>query len=739
MLKFKIPFPKKTTNKRDLYRIIIMCTMYIAHILFIVQNISEIGFNVLCSTNNEVEIELNPNGPLFHNALYIAYKNQFIYNKVIWAKEVEKYLCRLEKGELEKPDELDGIEKLDEIEKLDGFNILERLDKLDGIEKLDEIANVMGGPRLYIKDVIVERNKIMMNILKNKIQEADICKDQDRRKYLIEYSHQLLLLFPSKYGIFSTVSEKEDSLSNYLLGQLDPTYSNRTVAALFILSQGVDLPIEVKKEKDGSRTINLVLNEKEERKVYIKQKISIGKENARNPEYSTEIEQLINFLRDCMKNPIFSSDNPKGIKEPTAYEEFMTGDFLNTPQFLIQSYIYEILDDNIVYNDIMVEIVNILISNIYFESDPDLVEKSKQLYNKCFLQLDNEDQIKIYNNTVKKYLADIKKLDSNESKHPWIPFKHRYSNLTHTRVQKPNLDTAESQIEAEEDAKYSNTVEFALLALFCCMMYDPVDNKYTTEHLSETFCLDVKEFFKRHDDPDQKITQKMQQEWSNILSNLKDSSIRYNKDKYELKSGLINILHVIKCIVGDEKMVNKAIMHVKGESKLRSSGRPDPRSKIDKLLIKLSKSTDLHIDEYSFKMEKVSENESDFFGRISLIYASDKRRNGLIFTISQTHMAIDIYPEEVFDLDSQEIYDQESNLILYTGFASFITKKYENPTSFIEYVILQRAKIHEEIIGARQYAIQYVHSDYVKEWIREDKNLPIDFIFLQGRIADMMD
>ncbi|EIJ87151.1 hypothetical protein NEQG_02671 [Nematocida parisii ERTm3] len=28
---------------------------------------------------------------------------------------------------------------------------------------------------------------------------------------------------------------------------------------------------------------------------------------------------------------------------PTNYEQFMTGEFLNTPQFLVQSYIYEFI------------------------------------------------------------------------------------------------------------------------------------------------------------------------------------------------------------------------------------------------------------------------------------------------------------------------------------------------------------------------------------------------------------
>ncbi|KAI5167529.1 hypothetical protein NEIRO02_2037 [Nematocida sp. AWRm79] len=701
-------------DKKKLYRIIIICTMYIAYILFIDQNISEVCFNVFCSTDKEIEIGFMPNGPLFQEALNISYKNQFMYNKIIWAKEVKKYLCRLEKGELEKPSEIYGIEKLTEIE------------------------NITSNPSIIVEEVIAERNEIMINILKTKIQEADICKDQDRRKYLIEYAHQLLLLFPSKYGIFSTVSEKEDSLSNYLLVQVDSTYSSRIVAVLFILSQGVDLPIEIKKEEDGSRSINLFLYGEE---AYIEQKIPIDKENEGNPEYITEIEQLINFLRDCMKNPIFSSDNPNGIKEPTTYEEFMTGDFLNTPQFLIQSYIHEIIDSQITHDYIKGEILTILLYIINSEFDPDLVEKSQQLYNKCFLKLNSitADQRKIHKATINKYWDDADELELNNDESQWIPFKHIDYRFTYTRVQKPNPNADESQIEVKEDAKYLNTVEFALLTLFCCIMYDPFQNKYTTEHLPKTFSSDVKEFFETHNDPNELITQEMQQEWSDILSNLNDSNIRYNKDKYELKSGLINILHVIKCIIGSEEEINDIITHVKGENTIHIPGVTTARVKMGNLLEKLSNNPEVYVCDYSFKMEKVSKNESDFFGWMSVLYEFDQWRNGLVFTISQTHMAVDIYPEEFIGSGSLENINQERELDIYKARASTIAERYKNPTSFIEYVILQRAKIEKIITNERQYARQYVHSDYVNEWLREDKNMPIDFIFLQGRIADMMD
>ncbi|KAI5168064.1 hypothetical protein NEAUS04_2766, partial [Nematocida ausubeli] len=165
----------------------------------------------------------------------------------------------------------------------------------------------------------------------NDLAYDDICEDKEKNEYLTQ-SHALLVkMFPSTDGSFSIVSGRQDSIYSFLIKDRVKPECMHIMAVLFLLSEQVDVPFTIETKKKEKK---LVLKSADGTTAYINQ-----------PRTNENLLSLIEFLKKYINNEGVNPSAMKGLfTAPTTYEQFMTGEFLNTSQFLIQSYIYEFID-----------------------------------------------------------------------------------------------------------------------------------------------------------------------------------------------------------------------------------------------------------------------------------------------------------------------------------------------------------------------------------------------------------
>ncbi|KAI5127449.1 hypothetical protein NEPAR04_0870 [Nematocida parisii] len=261
--------------------------------------------------------------------------------------------------------------------------------------------------------------------------------------------------------------------------------------------------------------------------------------------YYKEIEQIIVFLKSIVNDRFL---NPK-IKdavfiEPTSYDQFKTGEFLNTPQFMIQSYIYEFIGTKDMYIKFIEAVYTLLNDQINTASEKSSKElKSLQnLFNQCSIDKNKLTDVNNHATTIYKYKRLIDKLKT-------FPFTDSAQLPAYTKVML--YDRSEAGFVKEDCIGYSNCIESTLLGLFCGMLYNPKGQCYTVKSLPEN-AIDLKKFFTEYSSPVESVSQKMHEDWCAVVAGLPCNNIIYKKKEFrnEIISGLLNILYTIEEITG---------------------------------------------------------------------------------------------------------------------------------------------------------------------------------------------
>ncbi|OAG33651.1 hypothetical protein NEIG_02059 [Nematocida sp. ERTm5] len=189
-----------------------------------------------------------------------------------------------------------------------------------------------------------------------------IHEDEEKNKYLKEFAQQLINMFPSEYGVYSIESVKDDSFIQFLREHKDKSYSLNLLAALFLLAEGVDVPIEIVDEKGNTENKIIILEKKGiENEFFVNLSLTIEEGNEKNEKsaYHKKTEEIIDFFKRLV-DPADTLEVPEEFLMPTAYEEFLKGNFLCNPKFLIQSYIFEYIDSVEMYEEFVKSVYDIL-------------------------------------------------------------------------------------------------------------------------------------------------------------------------------------------------------------------------------------------------------------------------------------------------------------------------------------------------------------------------------------------
>ncbi|KAI5165406.1 hypothetical protein NEIRO02_0357 [Nematocida sp. AWRm79] len=607
-------------------------------------DIKEIGETVVIEDN---KLLVHPDGPLNPLRGYIMHRSGYMYNKRFYTPEINTMY------KLEKTDKVTASGKL--------------IYKYTRKPVDDEVYN-------------------------------DICEDKEKNEYLIQFHTQLIKMFPSSDESLSIISGVSDGLTSFLIKDKVRPQNMYILAVLFILSEQVDIPNNICIEKEKK----LILKSTDGKDTYIDQSLFIykkGETQSKNnlKKWCKDIKNLIKFLKAYIGN---NSTNPSAMKGllsvPTTYEQFKTGEFLNTPQFLVQSYIYEFIDTKDNYIKFVEAVYTLLSDQIKNEkSTAENIKRSKDLLDRCFIEED-----------ILSYVTNHTEVISNLNEKINSPRACSFINGTelpeYARV-KAYDRTCDKTID-DEDRKYSNCVESSILGLVCCLMYNPETRRYNTNHLSnKKETVPLKKFFRKHSVLTETTSQEMNQDWCKVVADLKNDNILYLKhETNELDSSLLNILYVVSDITGNKEEVLEEIESIKSNCN-NNTEQLDIELTIERSLTKifteLSNNKNIEVETEKFKVGRREDNKTDLFGNFSLFYNFNNIRSGISIGISSQHTGLDLVGD---------IFSSEDKKTVKESFIN-VQSEYNCPVSYTECIIKHYIDLELiKITGSNGYLTSFI-------------------------------
>ncbi|OAG33132.1 hypothetical protein NEIG_02545 [Nematocida sp. ERTm5] len=597
---------------------------------------------------------IHPTGPLNPLRGYIMYQGGYMYNKRFYTPEI---------------------------------NTMYKLEKTNKVQiNGDPIYNYIRKP---INDEVYN----------------DICEEKVKNEYLIQFHTQLIKMFPSTDGSLSIVSGKQDAMYSFLIKDRVQPQSMYILAALFLLSEGVTIPNDILCTEGGKR---LVLKSIYGKTTYIDQK-----------RPSNDLVNLFRFLKEYIDSSSANPNNMEGLSiEPADYEQFITGNFLNTKQFLIQSYIYEFIDTSENYTKFIEAVHTLLTEQIEnSESTPENIEKCRKVLESCFIKENDRLSVTGHNAIVYDFIEIINPIRA-------CPFIKRTELPAYARVKA--YDRTNGKELDDEDQKYSNCVEAGILGLVCCLMYAPENRIYTTDHLpNQEETMPLKDFFKKHSKPTETTSQEMSQDWCRVVADLKNSNVRYIREKNnELDSSLLNILYVISDITGNKEEVLKEIKHIEEICSSKEmhvlNGAHESLTKIFKAL---SNNGNLEVKSKGFTVGKNRGKKLDLFGEFNLLYKFNRIKNQISICISTQHTRLGL---------ERDLLTNGNNKSIKTRLTE-IQNKYSNANGYTESIIKHYINIEmSKMINMFTYMFEPAKS-IIRNSISTGGNNVLK-LFLYGRI-----
>ncbi|KFG26780.1 uncharacterized protein NESG_00936 [Nematocida ausubeli] len=211
-------------------------------------------------------------------------------------------------------------------------------------------------------------------------------------RYLSAYHAQLLKMFPSEHGDLSIETTRPNALTNFLRADHVKQDAKYILAALLLLSEEIDVQIGV--DHSGERK-RLVIKSKtcKGKKFADVELYAAGIDPATNLRidsiYQSEVEEIVNFCVRC-KDRIVIRKAPAFVM-PSSQEAFDTGDFLNSLEFLMQTYIYHFIDSLAEYASFVEAVHELLLDQMTEE------EKSKLLIGQSGAKEEQQAAIDQYN------------------------------------------------------------------------------------------------------------------------------------------------------------------------------------------------------------------------------------------------------------------------------------------------------------------------------------------------------
>ncbi|EHY64246.1 hypothetical protein NERG_02707, partial [Nematocida ausubeli] len=165
-------------------------------------------------------------------------------------------------------------------------------------------------------------------------------------KYKRAYFTTLLELFPSMHGYVSIWSDREDSFFSFINSTAVEKYKYKILASLFLLAEGVDVPLAINESQNGTVLVLKKADEGEHFRLNMNVLVKTGK-NAESLDVFKRVFQkravsVVRFFIQNRESKVFTKE--ENSSEPFLYKQFEKAQFVNSPAFLIQTYIRHCLE-----------------------------------------------------------------------------------------------------------------------------------------------------------------------------------------------------------------------------------------------------------------------------------------------------------------------------------------------------------------------------------------------------------
>ncbi|EIJ92510.1 uncharacterized protein NEPG_02626 [Nematocida parisii ERTm1] len=280
---------------------------------------------------------------------------------------------------------------------------------------------------------------------------------------------------------------------------------------------------------------------------------------------------------------------------PTTYEEFLKGNFLCNPKFLIQSYFFEYIDSVEMYEEfvrVVYELITEQISNKDEKKSENVCmetgKKAQKVFDSLFIKQDSAElPSKV------KYIKHFRLVEHklNDELQP-IPYVESTNSRHDVFLQEfmPSYNRKTDEFVNAELSKYTISIEPALLFLFFLFAFDSRAGRYDISHMPNP-SKELKRFFAKYSDPLQVMDYTMYREWHRVVEDLpnKDISYRLNSSdsRNKIQFGILNMIYIMREIAGkNDTKINENIESIKN---IINDSDEISDSDIDRFLIDVQK------------------------------------------------------------------------------------------------------------------------------------------------------
>ncbi|KAI5135901.1 hypothetical protein NEAUS07_1402 [Nematocida ausubeli] len=461
--------------------------------------------------------------------------------------------------------------------------------------------------------------------------------------YAEKYHNHLIDLFPSPNGDITIETRGNQSFIQFLRAETTEKHALQILAMLLLFSEGVNIPIKV------NNTVLKVYEPSKKDEVYFEVPMEIPwlniKENKVETFQQKKVKQLINFFKENATN----SEVLRMMEDMCSYDEVSTGIFLDSPKFLIQSYIFGFIDTA----ERAIEFIQTVHTMTEkYAPKTETPNKGDCVYDRLF----RPSSTAIEHIEDPGYMALMKSTQDILNTYQVFPFTNSTQLPSYTSVPMRDPTTKEFSTDRLED--YSNCVECMILSLFCCLAYDPSDFTYKTDHMGNV-SKELKEFFAPEENKSFDTTNaEFQIRWCNVVACLDEPSIAYCRDRNELDCGLINMLMVIAEIVNVSKEEKDKIL---GFSETLKEQNEELHYKLSNdieeytkaLLKRLSKTKNVEISFSDIKSKNYPNGRYDLSGKITMSFEHSNIKNEIVLGISNGHSNIEMKPVVMYFKDNR--------------------------------------------------------------------------------------
>ncbi|KAI5159285.1 hypothetical protein NEAUS03_0170 [Nematocida ausubeli] len=479
----------------------------------------------------------------------------------------------------------------------------------------------------------VKTNPKHPNVFDSPIHTRDEQMDRAYKEmdfYTKKYHNHMIELFPSPTGDITIETRSNQSFVQFLRAETTEEHSLQILAMLLLFSEGVNIPIKV------NNTVLEVYETDERDEIYFKVPMVIpwlditASETKRFEQ--KKVKQMIKFFQENANN----HEVLRMMEDKCSLDEISTGKFLDSPKFLIQSYIFGFID-TAEHAIEFIQTVHTMTEK--YAPKTEAPSKDDSVYDRLFKPAGTEEAMDC--------IALIKKTQEIMSMYKVFPFLDSTELPSYTSVPRYNREAKEFSTNRLED--YSNCVECMILSLFCCLAYDPAEGNYGTEHMGNV-SEDLEEFFTpKENQPFDTTKAEFQKEWCRVVADLGDPIIAYCKGRNELDCGLINMLLVIAEIVNALEEAKEKVLGFLETLKKQNGELDDElcgeiQEYTEELLKQLSKTKDIEILFSDLKSEQYNNGRYDVSGAITINFQYSSIRNTIVLGISEEHSTIDMNP-----------------------------------------------------------------------------------------------